>query len=284
MATKQPSKKDKTEKAAAPITITLAEKKLVTIWLLGITPLILNKQSEKTKRTLLFPNYFEKGRADKKLSLKHDPLKEYRDSIYRDERPNAPTLIQIKGGAVKAATCDSAVDVPNMQAAPVRRAVSVPEWYVNVYGVPCLFMTDVRQSGPAKTPDIRTRAAIKDWAIEVTFQFCYPMVNEKQLLNLCANGGVLRGVGDGRPEKGALNFGQYEVVNGSDPRVKAIVKKGGYAAQVAAMNTPNYFDVESRELYEWFVTALEEYGNKSQSISSNGDGHSEDAEEEAALV
>lgn len=284
--TKKTTKTKGTETSPEPIAIAIAERRNVTVWLLGVTPMICNKQSIKTKRTLILPSYFTRGKADRASTLKHDPLMEYRESIYRDDREDAPTLIQIKGGAVKSATCDSAVDVEGMQAAPVRRAVSVPSWYLNVYGVPQMFITDVRQSGPARTPDMRTRAIIPNWAIEVQFSFAYPMVNQTQVLNLCANGGMLRGLGDGRVEKGALDFGQYEVTNVNDPRIQQLIKKGGRAAQVAAMGRPGYFDVETKELYEWFEEALKEKGKTEQATLIAGNGHMEDEEalEQASLV
>lgn len=272
-ATKKSTKNTGKNEIQEVVNIALWQQRRISIWLYGITPLICNRQSEKAKRELLLPRG-TKTKAERESTLKHNPLLEYQQSIYRDPRTDAPTLILLPGGAVKSATCDSAVDTPGAIAAQFRRLVSVPDYYVPVYGIPKLFMTSVRQSGPSKTPDIRTRALLEQWAIPVTFRFTYPIVNEKQLLTLCANGGLTRGLGDGRVEKGALDFGQYEIVDERDKRIQTLLKHGGRNAQLAAMDTPAFFDMETKDLYHWFYDELKTRGKEEllgDVIEQNGD-------------
>lgn len=219
--------------------------------LLGVTPFICNRQSEKTKRELLYPAPKKKPEA-RERHLKHDPLKEYRDSPYVTKVADGPTAIVMKGAAFKSAACDSAVDSATLKAAQVRRLVQVPEFYVPIYGKPMMFITDVKSSGMNRTPDMRTRAIIPEWCAIVTFVYVTPHLNEEKLLHLIANGGMTRGVGDGRTEKGALDFGQYTVVSLDDPTVQEIMKVGGRLVQESALQDPEFFDEETEELYAWF--------------------------------
>lgn len=239
------------------IVITPFKRVRMKVALLGVTPFVCNRQSEKTKRELLLPAIKVKGSARERV-LKHHPIEEYRSSPYIDPNEEAPTLIVMKGGAFKSAACDSAVDTSDLKAAQVRRLVSVPEFYVSLYGVPKLWMTDVRSAGMNRTPDMRTRAVLPAWCAIVTFTYTTPQLNETKVLNLIENGGMTRGVGDGRTEKGALDFGQYTVVNLTDPTVKMIMESGGRAAQLEAMAHPEYFDHESQELVAWFETELQQ--------------------------
>ena len=223
----------------------------IKVLLLGLTPFVCNRQSEKTKRELLFPAQKTKS-GFRELTLKHDPLQEYQASPYVNDIEGSPTYILMKGGAFKSAACDSAVDTAELKAAQMRRLVSVPDFYVPLFGIPKIWMTDVRQAGMNRTPDIRTRVIIPEWCAVVEFTYVMPLNNETKLLHLIANGGITRGVGDGRTEKGALDFGQFTIVPLNDPVATAIMTTGGREAQEAAINHPAPFDKETKELLTWF--------------------------------
>jgi hypothetical protein len=242
-----------TGEAQHDIVIRPFQQTRITVALLGVTPLVCNRQSEKTKRELLLPAVKVKGAARERV-LKHDPLSEFRASIYRDPNPEGPTLILMKGGAFKSAACDSAVDTAELKAAQVRRLVSVPDYYVSIYGVPKIWMTDVRQAGLNRTPDIRTRAILPEWCALVTYTYIRPQLNETKLLHLIANGGMTRGIGDGRTEKGALDFGKYTVVSLDDAAIRVIRESGGRAAQLQAMEHPMCYDQETEDLLAWYTT------------------------------
>lgn len=285
-ATPKKSKAAKGAKGAEAqeIVITPFKRGRMTVYLLGVTPLVCNRQSEKTKRELLCPAIKQKASA-RERQLKHDPRAEFRSSPYIDNDPNGPTLILMKGGAFKSAACDSAVDVADLKAAQVRRLVQVPDFYVSIYGKPFLWTTDVRQQGINKTPDMRTRAIIPEWCAKVTFSYVIPHINEQKLLNLIANGGMTRGIGDGRTEKGALDFGQYTVVSHDDPTVRMIMEAGGRAVQQGALDNPVCYDHETEDLLAWFDEELarrEAEGNTQviETASSTTD-EAESIEEEA---
>ena len=55
---------------------------VASVWVKGMTPLIYNAMSAKVRGELLLPKG-KKSAAEKATTLKHDPLAEYRASVYR---------------------------------------------------------------------------------------------------------------------------------------------------------------------------------------------------------
>src|SRR3954452_251551 len=90
----------------------------LTFCVLGTTPIVLNRLSEKAKRELLLPKR-KTNRAGLEQTLKHDPLEEYRQSIYPNKAPGAPTRILLHGGAFKRAIADAALDMPGAAKATI---------------------------------------------------------------------------------------------------------------------------------------------------------------------
>lgn len=236
------------------ITVQKIETGHLTVCVLGTEPIIMNRMSEKARHDLLAP----RGRltsVEKATNQKHDPLREFRASIYRDTRSDAPTLIQLPSTAFKGAMGTAALDLPGTKKAQIGRLVKVDRAYVSVYGVPQLHMSVVRSADMNKTPDIRTRAILPQWAAVVDISFARPLITEQAIANLMSAAGLVSGVGDWRSEKGKGNFGSYEVVNADDLRFVEVLA-AGREAQVAAMETAVPFDDETSELLSWFHTEM----------------------------
>lgn len=142
--------------------------------------------------------------------------------------------------------------MPGSSKAQIGRLTWVPGDFVPVYGIPKLHMAIVRQAGIDKTPDVRTRAILTEWAATLEVVFNKPLVTERVVSRLLAAAGFIIGVGDGRQEKGALSHGLFELVAPTDPRFRAIVKNGGRVAQVRAMEKAEPYDAETYELLSWF--------------------------------
>lgn len=218
---------------------------------LGTSPLILNRMSEKAKHELLMP----KGRktaVDKALSLKHQPIDEYRASAYTLKAP-APTLLALLSTAFKGAIRSAALDMPGAKKAQIGRLTYIEGEYVGIYGLPKLFMSVTRSADMNKTPDVRTRAIVPAWATRIRIRFVQPLIRAQAVVNLLAAAGITIGVGDWRPEKGSGSYGQFCIVDQDDPAYLAIVEHGGRAAQDAALATPVCYDDETEELLSWFV-------------------------------
>lgn len=226
----------------------------IALALIGSSPLILNRMSEKAKRELLYP----KGRkttADKQASLKHLPLDEYRASMYVLPE-GGDALLGVMASAVKGAMMTAALDLPGTRKAQIGRLVHVRGDYAPVYGVPKLFMSVTRSAGMNQTPDIRTRAIVPRWAALVEITYVMPMLTPTAIANLLTAGGVTAGIGDWRPEKGKGAYGQFVVSDANDPTFIAIREGGGREAQQAAVDAPETYDEDSRQLLAWYTTEV----------------------------
>jgi hypothetical protein len=217
--------------------------------LVGSSPLVFNRMSEKARQELLLPRG-RKTAADKQASLKHDPMREFRASAYA--MPEGDALLGIMATAVKGAMRTAALDLSGTSKAQIGRLVYVQGDYVPVYGVPKLFMSVVRQAGMNHTPDIRTRAIVPEWAALVHITYVVPLLTPTNIANLLAAAGITVGIGDFRQEKGAGNYGLFAVANPDDPAFVAIREEGGREAQAAAMASPAFYDEDSEVLFTWY--------------------------------
>lgn len=229
----------------------------IEVHMVGLTPLICNRMSEKAKRELLAP----KGRktaAERAAEMKHDPVQEFRDSMERMKNERA--IIAVPASAFKGVLMTAALDVPGAYKTQVGRLVWVKGYKIPIYGVPKLYMSVVRSADMNKTPDIRTRALLPEWACRVDVEFTMPLVNEQTILNLLHMGGRTAGVGDFRAEKGKGDFGQFRICNADDPEFLRIAADGGAAVQEAAIEAAEPFDADSAELLAWYRSEVQRRG------------------------
>lgn len=224
--------------------------------ILGTSPYIHNRTSEKAQRELLLPRG-PKTATEKATTLKHQPIAEFRASPYLLSDPKAATLLALRGAAFKGAMRSAALDLPGTKKAQIGRLVRVVEELVEVFGIPLLKMDVVRSADMNRTPDIRTRAAMKEWACRITVRFVKPLITAQAVANLLAASGMIDGVGDGRSEKGALNFGEFRICDKNDQDFKRLIRTAGRAAQQEALDHPVPYDDESAELLTWFDGELE---------------------------
>jgi hypothetical protein len=227
----------------------------VVCCVLGTSPLVLNRLSEKAQHELLLPKG-RKNAVDKASSLKHAPLQEYRDSAHRISDPSAPTLLAVPATAFKGSLRTAALDMAGASKSQIGRLTYIAGEYVGVYGIPKLFMRAVRMADIGKTPDIRTRCIVPEWACIVAVTYVQPLIRQQAVVNLLAAAGITVGVGDGRQEKGATSFGQFRLVSEKDAEFKAIVKGGARKVQMDAMERPVCYDDQSTELLSWYDSEL----------------------------
>lgn len=243
----------------------------INVCLVGTSPMLINRLAEKARNELLMPSP-PKNRADRAMRLKHNLPEEYRNSVYTVEGDDVPTRLIFPGAAFRKAMATAALDMPGSSKAQIGRLVKVREYNVHIFGVPKVSCMIVRQAGINRTPDVRTRAILPEWACRITIRFAHPLLREKAVLNLLAAAGDFIGVGDGRNEKGALSFGCFEICGEKDPRFLRACFQGGVEEQDAALADPQPFDLESRRTMEYFYKKLEERDIASRS-PGNGDGN-----------
>jgi hypothetical protein len=227
----------------------------LTVHVLGTSPLIFHRMSEKAKRELLLPRG-RKTAADKASQLKHEPIQEYRASVYRYADDTHPTRLRFPAAAFKSAMATAALDLPGAKRSEIGRLTWVEGADVDIYGVPQLYMSVVRSSDIARTPDVRTRAIVARWACKVRVNFVAPKLTAQGVANLLSAAGVTVGIGDFRQEKGKGNFGQFVLVDEDDAQWREIAETGGREAQDEALANPQPYDEEAREMIEWFESRV----------------------------
>ena len=230
----------------------------VDFCILGRTPLIHNRLAEKARQELLLPRG-RKTAAQKAASMKHNPYEEFRSAPYVD-REGGPTYITFLATCFKAAIRGAGTDIPGATKAQLGRLMWVNGERVPLYGDPRLFMTITRSADMNRTPDVRTRAIMSEWACRVTISFVRPMLNVKTVGNLLAAAGLIRGVGDWRTEKGSGNYGQFELVDENNPDFIRICENYGREQQLSAMENPVGYDHETEELLSWFDDEVDDRG------------------------
>lgn len=237
-------------KIEAAVEITELHTRKLTFHLVGETPLIMNRFSEKARQEMLMPSA-KKNRAERATSLKHDPIQEFRSGLYLSRDDSAPTAIHFPTNAFHKAVGQAAIDIPGQAKSVMLRLTSVTTDTVHLYGLPSLFCRMVRSGGMSAVPDIRTRPIFSDWACKLEFQIVSNLVKESQVANLLAAAGTIVGLGDWRPQKSG-SYGRFRIATPDDPDFKRIVEGQGRQAQLHEIEAPQFHDDETEELLSWF--------------------------------
>lgn len=243
------------------VSIVEVTKKTLKMCILGTRPLILNRMSEKTWRELLLPRG-KKNAAEKASTMKHSPLDEYRASAYKSSDDSDPTLLMLMSSAFKGAMKTAALDLPGTKKTQIGRLTWVEGDYVHIYGIPQIFMSITRSADMNRTPDVRTRAIVPQWAALVSVTYVSPLLRDTAVMNLIAAAGIQSGVGDWRQEKGSGNYGAFEPVSADNAEFNHILKTGGRAAQIEALESPCAYDDETEELLAWYDVEAKRRGFK----------------------
>jgi hypothetical protein len=216
------------------------------VWVKGISPLIYNAMSSKVKFGMVVGST-RKSSAEKAASMRHYPVEEYRDSVYRRDG-DGPTRLTFPAVAFKTAAVGAIRHIPNSgtNMTAMRQLMWVVGDMADVYGVPQLHMAVTKQAGMTGAPDMRTRAIVPEWCCNLKIRFVMPILNETTLARLLDAAGLVIGVGDFRQEKGKGNYGQFQIADKAE--CEAIIKEGGMKAQDAALENPTCYDSEAEAL------------------------------------
>lgn len=243
------------------IVIQEVNKGRINFCILGTSPIILNRMSQKVWQELLAPKG-KKNAAEKASTMKHDPIKEFRDSPYRMMDPKAPTLLGILPTAFKRGMGTAALDTPGAKKAQIGRLVYVEGEMLPLYGVPKVFMAITRSADINKTPDVRTRAILPEWACSISILFTKPILREQSISNLLSAAGFQSGVGDWRQEKGSGSYGAFRLCAADDPDFLRITKEHARAPQQKALDEPEAYNDETSEMLAWFDVEINRRGFK----------------------
>lgn len=251
----------KTTKTEETVEFVKLSQKKIELYILGRSPLICNRLSNKVKQELLSP----KGRkttAEKAGSLKHNPLEEFRNSPYLNVDPEGATYIEMLSSMIKKGMMTGALETPGAKMAQVGRLVYVENDRIPIFGIPKIFLSVTRSADMNKTPDVRSRAIIPKWASILQIRYVSPTLNDQMVANLVSAAGIVSGMGDWRIQKGSGNYGTFEIVNPEDPEFAELISTCGRSGQVEAMENPDPYDSETEELLSWFDTEVKRRGIK----------------------
>jgi len=171
----------------------------IRLRLVGTSPLIVHKWSEKAKKQMLDK---QMKRASQGKAAK-DPDQDYRESLYiRDDGTYGFPAVAFKAAAVRAGTyCE-------MKMVFLRGAFHVEGDLVHVEGEPQRREDMVRVG--MGTADIRYRPEFPKWATELDVSYNSRALAAEQIVNLFEIAGFAVGVGEWRPEKDG-QFGRFRV-------------------------------------------------------------------------
>lgn len=243
------------------ISIMEIQRGRIDFLVLGSTPMICNAMSSKASGELLMPSP-KKNAAEKAANLKHNPLEEYRNSVYKTRGDSAPTRIYQPPNCFKKAIISAALDIPGATKSQMGRLISIIGDQIYIYGIPQLHMSIVRMADMNRTPDVRTRVILPRWAAYLTVEYTKPIIKDQAVINLLAAAGITQGIGDWRVQKGSGNYGQFSLVGTDNTDFQEIVATGGRAAQDAALADPLTYNAETDELLSWFSVESKRRGFK----------------------
>lgn len=190
-------------KKTETIEIPRIELGYLEILLIGDSPLIMHKWSEKAKKEMLDKQMkvAKKGREAK------DPEQDYQDCIYYDSDGDfAFPSVAFKNAAVSACRF---TDGTKMTVA--RGAFHVEGEFVKIKDTKPNPREDMVRVGMG-TADIRYRAEFKGWTANVRLAYNKHALSSAQIVNLFNLAGFGVGVGEWRPEKNG-QFGRFHVAN-----------------------------------------------------------------------
>jgi hypothetical protein len=183
-----------------PVQTLQIDKRTVTIRLVGDSPLICHKWSEKAKKEML-DKQMKKAKTAK---VAKDPQRDYEESLYvHPDGGYGFPCVAFKSAAVGACRFTEGVKMT-----VARGAFHVVGELAQIEGKPTMREDMVRVG--MGTADIRYRGEFKSWAANLTITFNAAAMSVDQIVNLYNLAGFGIGVGEWRPEKDG-SYGRFHV-------------------------------------------------------------------------
>ncbi len=195
--------------------------KNATITIIGDSPLIVHKWSEKAKKEIL-DKQMKKART-KGHDIK-DPVRDFIDSMYwLSGEPEVKTeegfAEAVRNGAkfgFPAVAFKAAAVSAGYRAGITKNKVEmygafhILSEYVEIEGEPQMREDMVVVGGVSRAADIRYRGEFPEWRATFTINYNAAAVSLEQLVNLFNMGGYYCGLGEWRVEKGG-EYGRFHV-------------------------------------------------------------------------
>lgn len=193
-----PAKKNPTEEIHIPG----IDVRVLELTLVGDSPLICHKWSEKAKQQML-DKQMKKAKQGKEAK---DPERDFTESLY--PFPNDHGDYGFPSVAFKAAAVGAARYVDGAKMTELRGAFHVLDELSPLEGVPKLREDMVRVG--MGTADLRYRGEFPEWKAFITIRFNARAISPEQIVNLFNVAGFGVGIGEWRPEKDG-SYGMFHV-------------------------------------------------------------------------
>lgn len=207
------------------VSIPRIDIKTMAIRLVGDTPLICHRWSDKAKREMLQ----KQMKQAKQAKIAKDPRVDYLDSLYwmstRPDRPSDADVRKTTFGfpvvAFKSAAVDACSHVAGMTKVLARGMFHIDGELVAIIGIPGMREDMVRVA--MGTADIRYRAEFKAWSVILPIRFNAAACSVEQILNLFETAGFAIGVGEWRPQREG-SYGMFHVARENEDDKKGARK------------------------------------------------------------
>lgn len=206
--------------ASSSVTLPPLNIQTVSVTLIGDTPLIVHRWSEKAKKQML-DKQTKKASAGREAK---DPERDFRDSLYvlPDGRYGFP-IIGFKAAAVTACT-----SIGSMTKVAARQAFHVDGEFAVIEGDEPTMREDMVRVGMG-TADIRYRGEYRDWWTTIDIKYNANVLSAEQILNLMQTAGFAVGVGEWRPERDG-QYGRFHVATAAEMKAIDEFRSGRKAA------------------------------------------------------
>lgn len=185
------------------------QKKIVSVRLVGISPLVQHKWSEKARKMIRDK---QAGKKTKERELR-DPEQEGRDAMHTttDGKPGVPADA-IKAAIINAAHKDLGIEKTLVRKAlfvlPMGRDVVI-ELAGNGKPLELEIVEDTVRVGQGSA-DLRYRPYITNWSLTIEMEINEELLQMQDVLFLLERAGFGVGLLERRPERGG-DFGRFEV-------------------------------------------------------------------------
>lgn len=183
------------------------------IKLIGETPLIVNKMSNKAKEEMLA----KQMKRAKTARAAKDPEQCFKDSLY--EIPGKKNKYGVPAGGIRLCAVSACRFVEGMAMTTAKGAFQVlsgPGDLIEIEGDKPVMDESIVRIGkfPNKTADIRYRGRFDKWSVTFPVKFNKGLISVEQLANLFDTAGFSVGLCEHRPEKSGSN-GMFRVDRGN---------------------------------------------------------------------
>ena len=229
--TKKATKSKATETACDYIKLPGIDVGLLTINIVGDSPIIIHKWSEKAKKQML-DKMMQKATSGREIK---NPLREFVDALYwldesgnmidtpeelngiTNETPKEEIDAVLKKGRFGFPTCAfkaAAIDAGYQQGVIAKKTTArgafhiLGEYAVIEGDIPEIREDMVQVGGMSKVAYIRYRPEIKNWHTTLMIRYNKKAISKEQIMNLMNYGGFACGVGEWRPSRDG-SFGTF---------------------------------------------------------------------------